>query len=329
VLVQTIDVGEPIAITTKWWDDAGAPLNPATLNLTIFRPDGTSLVVAKGAMTQGATTDVWNYRTTATQRGLWRVHAEATDGSGAVLTPQDFAVLVDPDEATGWCGQWATWSDVAACGTPPSADEAQKDVWLDQATELLYLLTDRSYPGICTVTRSLCYACRTCAPDICSCDPYPSVDLGGRYPVWGAWDVTERGVVLDPTAYTVRGRRWLLRTDGQPWNAGVAWRASDPDWLRVTWAYGRQPPTSGRLAAARFALEIARRCKGLDCGLPQRITNVNREGLTYTVLDTMSILAEGRTGLDLVDTWIIAERRARKAPPHGYWPGLTPSRRIV
>lgn len=334
--MDNIDIGETIPVVTRWWDGDGAPIEPSAITLTIAKPDGTTVTKTKADLTPASSTtpasvlDIWSIDLIGDIAGLWRIHATATLAGDAAV-PQDFMVLVGVEEQTGPCGQWASWDDVARCGgNVPELDAAQQDIMLDQATEILYLLSGRKYPGICTATRALCYACQSCAPAICSCDPYPSVDLGGRYPVWAAWDVTLDGVLLDASAYEVRGRRWLVRTDGQTWPLGMNWSASDPDAFSVTWAYGRQPPLSGRLAAARYALEQAKLCVGLPCGInPQSATNVNREGLTYTVLDVDGVIADGRTGLSSVDAWLVADAQTSKAAPHMYHPSLGASRRIV
>lgn len=333
--MDNVDVGEQLPIVTKWWDADGVPAEPDTIVVTIHKPDGSTVALTKanlsGTKSDPANTalDVWSADVLANVAGLWRITASATT-AGDTATPQEFMVLVGVEEATGWCGQWVTWADVERCGTPPDLDPAGQDLVLDQATEILYLLSGRRYPGICTATRALCYACHSCYPAICSCDPYPSVDLGGRYPVWAAWDVKLAGVLLAPTAYEIRGRRWLVRIDGDVWPLGLTWRAEDPDAFAVTWAYGRQPPLSGRLAAARYALEAARLCAGQPCVLnSQSATNVVREGVTYTVLDADSVIALGRTGLGSVDAWLVADEKSLKPEPHIYHPLLGASRRIV
>lgn len=333
--MDNVDVGEPIPYRTRWWDEDGAPVEPSAIVTTIDKPDGTTLTKAKtdmtgsSSLTPASTLDVWELELTADVAGLWRFHSEATvDGDKTV--PSDFAVLVGVDDATGWCGQWASWDDVTRCGSPPTLDRIGMDLVLDAATEVLFNLSGRRYPGICTVTRSLCFACHACAPAICSCDPYPSIDLGGRYPVWDAWDVKLAGVTLPRSSYVVRGRRWLVRTDGQVWPYGTAYVSGNPDPMVASWAYGRQPPVGARLAAARYANELAKLCIGAACGIaPQSARSVNREGTTYVVLDADQVIAEGRTGIGPIDAWLVADERAQKAPAHIYHPALGASRRLA
>ena len=145
--------------------------------------------------------------------------------------------------------------------------------------------------------------------------------------------VAVRTIELPPSAYTVRGRRWLVRLDGQVWPSG--WFSvppmpdqPDPNEFRVSWAYGRIPPLGGKMAAAQFALEIAKRCAGdKTCQLPQRVSNITREGVSYTILDTMQTIADGRTGIATVDLWLLADKRGRQPRPHLYAPYVGATRR--
>jgi len=328
--VDMLDVGEPLLIRTTWWDENGDAVNPSTIALTITKPDGTVVSKTKADMTS-TVVGVWEYDTTGDQAGLWRIHAVAVAGGRTQIL--DDQVLVGIDDSTGPCDAWVTWDDVEACGTiklpaGQTIDPAAAQLWLDQATEILYDLSGRRYPGICTATRSLCFACQSCWPTICSCDPYPSIDLGGKFPVLGAWDVTVDGVTLAPSAYTIRGRRWLVRLDGQVWTQ-TGWNfAQDPAGFRVSWAYGRVPPAAGKAAAAKLASEIAKRCVGdKTCQLPQRVTSINREGVTFTVIDPMRMLDEGKTGVYEIDLWLMSEKAGMKPRPHIYHPALGASRR--
>lgn len=323
--MQTLEIGEIAPIKTTWWDKNNVPTNPTAIVLTITKPDGTLVNKTKVDMHQGATTDIWIYDQLIDQAGAWRVLAVGTVGTDTVK--QDDVFLAGVDENTGPCEPWCTWDDVTACATPPTLSPAARELVLDQATEILYNLSGQKYPGLCTVTRSLCFACQACFPSMCSCVPYPSVDLSGRFPVWAAYDVYLDGVLLAPAKYTVRDRRWLVRLDGQVWPTG--WNSMDPDDFRVSWVYGQPVPLGGKAAAASFALQIAKLCAGdKTCQLPQRVTQINREGISYTILDPMTMIAEGRTGLADIDLWLEADKVGSKPKPHIYHPGIGATARL-
>lgn len=329
--MQTQDVGEVAILTSTWFDADGEPANPTTIVLTVTHPSGAQDSYNKAQLTAVSTSE-YEKAITPDAAGVWRYTFLGTIDGNPV--EQGGLLLVAVADNTGPCEQWATWDEALGCGSltipvgDPDPTPGQIDVWLDQATEIMYLLSGSQYPGICEATRSLCFACCGCYPAMCSCDPYPSVDLGGRFPVWGAWDVYVDGVLLDPSAYEIQGKRWLVRKDGQVWtNSG--WNfGQDPTGFRVSWAYGRRPPAGGRAAAAKLALEIARRCVGdKTCALPSRVTNINREGVTFTVLDSMKMLQEGRTGVYEIDLWLMADQQGRKPRPHAFHPALGGQRR--
>jgi hypothetical protein len=62
---------------------------------------------------------------------------------------------------------------------------------------------------------------------------------------------------------------------------------------------------AGRMAARVLALEFAKLWAGdEDCALPQRITSVSRQGVSYTILDQQDFLDELKTGLYVVDLFL-------------------------
>jgi hypothetical protein len=59
------------------------------------------------------------------------------------------------------------------------------------------------------------------------------------------------------------------------------------------------------MAARRVAQEFVKLWEGdTDCALPQRVTSVTRQGVTYTVLDSQDFLEEMRLGIYEVDLFL-------------------------
>jgi hypothetical protein len=92
--------------------------------------------------------------------------------------------------------------------------------------------------------------------------------------------------------------------------------------IEVTYSYGANPPTLGKMAARRVAIEFVKLWEGdSDCALPQRITSVSRQGVTYTVLDSQDFLEEMRLGIYEVDLFLKtvnpnrAQRRSKVFSP--------------
>lgn len=75
--------------------------------------------------------------------------------------------------------------------------------------------------------------------------------------------------------------------------------------IEVTYTYGQLPPTAGRMAARMLAQQFALMWEGSDeCTLPDRVTSVSREGISYTILDQQDFVADLRTGVYAVDLFL-------------------------
>lgn len=149
----------------------------------------------------------------------------------------------------------------------------------------------------------------------CSCDALASIVLPG--PVYEVDEVTIDGDTLDPSAYRVDGRSRLVREDGGRWPAvqRLDRPAGDPDTWTVTYRRGRPVPEQGQVAAGVLACEMAKAVRGDgDCALPQRLQTVTREGVTVGIVDSFEDLADGRTGVWVVDAFIAAATRPRRRP---------------
>jgi hypothetical protein len=330
--MQTLDVGELATITTTWYDTLGQPAEPSAITLDLIKPDGTTVVLTKAdasgssSLVPPGTLDTWVFTYIVDQAGLWRYDVSGIV-NGAPVEQPSAAFLVGVVQRTGPCEPWTTWEDVAACGGSSIAqlNAVQRENAIDQASELLWNLSGRVYPGVCETTRGLCLSCLYCYPLWCTCEPWNAIDLGRRMPVLAVWDVTVNGVVLAPTAYKLVDRRYLVRTDGQIWPRYID--MADPNLMHATWAYGRAIPGAGRKAAAVLASELAKACAGdSSCALPQRVTQVAREGTTYIVLDPQSYVKDGFTGLFSVDYWLEADRRGRKPRARIFAPGAPRTR---
>lgn len=324
--MQTQDIGEPRQLTSSWYNADGEGVEPSLITLTVTHPDGSIDSYTKAALTMGATTAEWYRWITPNANGLWRYTFVGTIDGFPVQ--QDGSFLVGEGSSSspaGPCEPWTTWAEVAECGAPTNLTPAQQELAVDQASEILFNLSGRFYTGICETTRSLCFGCSICYPTCCDCGPAGSIDLGA--PTWGAWDVYVDGVKLLPSAYKIVARRYLTRLDGQAWPSG--WDVTDPYSFRATWAQGLPIPGGARRAAQQFAVEIAKSCgNDASCQLPKRVTNVVREGVTYTILDSMQYIKEGRTGLPMVDLWLVADREGRRGKPRIYHPAAPRVRKL-
>ncbi len=75
----------------------------------------------------------------------------------------------------------------------------------------------------------------------------------------------------------------------------------------VTYVWGVNPPAGGRSAAAALADQFLLAWdQDDDCKLPQRVTNVTRQGVSWTILDAQDFLDEGKTGIYTIDLFLRA-----------------------
>lgn len=100
-----------------------------------------------------------------------------------------------------------------------------------------------------------------------------------------------------PDAYFITDHRYLNASPGSTWTlcSGV----------NVIYVYGTPPPMAGRMAAKMFADELLKSVTDPEsCQLPQRVTSVTRQGMSFTLLDPQDFLEKGRTGIYAVDLFL-------------------------
>jgi hypothetical protein len=237
------------------------------------------------------------------------------------------------------CEPWA--AEFPCSGVPQSTDDEILAANLMVATEVLWALSGRRY-GTCTETvrpcrrepagrldariwvapemwswpRAWSYACGRCSGE-CGCAATPSIVLWRR-PVTAILDVVVDGETLTADAYRLDDHRRLVRTDGEQWPTSQDPDAPDgsPGTWSVSYRWGTPPPTAGVAAVQTLACELTRGQLGLDCALPERVTSVSRQGISYTISDPTSLLDKGRTGIYTVDLFLAAVNpNGNKRPP--------------
>lgn len=96
--------------------------------------------------------------------------------------------------------------------------------------------------------------------------------------------------------YLVPGTNLLRRNDG------AAWRGD----IDIVFRHGNDAPPSAKPLIAMYACELAKRCTGAPCELPEGIKVLSRPGVQFgdeVILDT-EYRREGLTGYRPLDDWI-------------------------
>jgi hypothetical protein len=103
--------------------------------------------------------------------------------------------------------------------------------------------------------------------------------------------------VLPSADYQVANRSVIYLTNKTPWNFNGG--------ITVTYEYGQMPPAMGRMAAIDLAEEFLLSINDpAECALPDRVTQVTRLGLSFTMKDPAVLAAMRMTGLASVDLFL-------------------------
>lgn len=339
--------GEEATFVILQYDGDGAPVSVSSLALTLLDPDGTEVAgpLPGVLVAPGRYEVLWTVPANAALGG-WTARWDASYDGEEASAVEPFTVTVAPDgpgpgpgpEAPGSpiCLPWCSPDDLT-CETSGVA-EATIHAAIMAASETLWMLSGRQY-GACEVEVFPCPP--SAAPgrsafgagwapvreggawlnvcghaSRCGCGPVAALTLP---PVAGVdvMAVTIDGVALPHEAWEVQyvgPRRRLVRLDGERWPASNDLDA--PPGSPGTWSlllrYGDALPYLGMQAAPILACEYLKAVVGdSSCALPKRVQNYSRLGESFTLLDPQEFLVEGRTGVDLVDRFLVAVN------PHG------------
>lgn len=236
------------------------------------------------------------------------------------------------------CTPWATVADVPEeCQDTPDLER-----WLAVATDVLFELSGRQFPGTCIDVvrpcarwdswggvpasalaglgyttgghpygyRSAWGSCSCNRGRRCGCGSVPEITLGA-FPVVAVDEILVDGAVLDPQFYRVDDFRYLVRlpnddgsNPGWPCCQHVTLDATEPGTWQVTFRYGTMPNSAGVAAAALYACELAKGAAGGECALPEKTRTVVAQGVTVDLGDVTNFADGGFTGIRLTDLWL-------------------------
>ena len=130
------------------------------------------------------------------------------------------------------------------------------------------------------------------------------------------------GEIIDPSKYYLADHSTLIGVSGANWFSSR---------VEVTYTYGSPPPTAGRAAARVLATELVKLYEGDDtCALPQRVTSISRQGVSYTLLDSQDFIDELRTGIYAIDLFLkTANPDKARARSRVFSPDIPRARRIT
>lgn len=349
----SIGVGDTLpALTEDLKNGDGTPLvvTGSTVRLHLYAMDGT-LVLDKAATIidgpNGRVSYAWQAADTTTLgAGEFFRKWVVTYGAGAVVSVPDgqFGYLVEVSAPVAGgpaavaptlaCAAWCTASDVAAQPGVDEVDPARLLRAAAVASDILFLLTGRQFPGVCTddvrpnrvewfgsgligsvsvSTGQVFGSAASAYQDFVSdrnlgVGAISEIRLPG-YPVLSIIAVTVDGVVLPSSAYKINDDRWLTRVDGHFWPIlqDITKPPTELGTFRVQYRFGASPGPSGSLAAAAYGAQVLKAWgNAADCSLPAHTRQVLRQGLSVQVDDVKEYLDDGLTGVGPADDFIRA-----------------------
>lgn len=216
---------------------------------------------------------------------------------------------------------WADLVDLPADRPAlPGGDEEWRR-YLLAASETLYGLTGRRYGGVRERAVEL-YAPPSCGGDPCrACRPR-AVRLPNR-PVDALLVVRlPDGTALPVTDYRIARGGYL---EPAPGVAARLPTCAAP--LRIRYRHGRSPGDAGRVHAAHLALALGRARLDPDSSpLPGTVTQIVRQGVTFTQQAASTLIGQGMTGLAPVDSWVLSVNPTRMRRPARSWSPDTEAR---
>lgn len=344
--------GLTITLQGQYVDADGNAADPVDPQVDIINPSGVT-VVSNATPTAEGPTGLFSYEYATAEdapMGVWSaVWTGLVDGQPASAVTE-FSVIPAPG-SSGPCGAWPAILTCPTGSYSPTGDGGVADA-VQVATDILWMLSGQQF-GVCQVSVRPCRTdlyvgplpystgpeplfdgsrwLNVCGhtPGACGCTEVPEVSLSPA-PVVAILEVLIDGEVLDASSYRVDNGHLLVRTDGERWPAcqDLAADVDEENTWQVTYTYGLTVPTAGQYAVGDYACELLKGWNGEECALPQRVTDITRQGVSMTVLDSQDFLDNFLTGLASVDRWL------RAVNPHGlmrrpaiYSPDRPPPRR--
>jgi hypothetical protein len=79
--------------------------------------------------------------------------------------------------------------------------------------------------------------------------------------------------------------------------------------VRVSYTIASNLPPGTEAVTAWLATEYGKAAAGAACSLPERITSITRQGVSWTLLDPQDFYDKGFSGMGRVDNWLAPVKR--------------------
>jgi hypothetical protein len=232
--------------------------------------------------------------------------------------------------APAWslCTDWITDEQLtdgcAACETDLThVSETDRAYAITLASQVLFELTGRRWPGLCTTTNE-----RPCGRHVvgcCDCPHLSAIRLSNGPVDASSIVVTADGEVVPTDEYAlIRGRMVIGLTDPLtgirrvwPCCQRLDLPLTEEGTLAFTYQWGNLPPEGSVLPATFLARDYALACASggqcSSCSIPEDVQNLVRQGMSMAIPDPKVLLSDGFTGVGITDAWLASLRFGAKA----------------
>lgn len=205
----------------------------------------------------------------------------------------------------GPCTSYLAGADLAGNSRVGAATAAELDPFCEEASQIMYVLLGRQFPGVCSATlrpirrelesymgrnwMATAYPFDSLSAPMAALLGVPTHSNGDPIPL----PVTTRtleAVMLDGAPFTdcaLVGRN-LYRTDGEPWpDTQKVWVAdTEPGTFSVAITFGPDTPAGVVSATRELAIQLWLDSEASpDCLLPPGTTSVSRQGMSVSLDD--------------------------------------------
>lgn len=192
---------------------------------------------------------------------------------------------------------------IESCSKASNSDPTDDEVLdaIEDASLIVYYMTGRQFNGV---------AQTKVTPDV-SCWCAPNRIKMGLWPITNIIAVRENGVNQNPANYHVDEYKYIVKDSGEPFPHSANWyeTGAGPDdnedspggfVFDITVEHGIPAPRLVKRATKAMACSLFDATSD-DCGLPERVTSITRQGISMQIEDFVGLIGRGSTGIYEVD----------------------------
>lgn len=171
-----------------------------------------------------------------------------------------------------------------------------------------------------------CWQC-SCGCEECTCWGGDTLDVPWT-PIRDVVEIRIDGIVLDPSSYQVVESSKIVRTDGGHWPMLCE---NGTDGFTVTYNYGIDLPTGGKLVFAQYICEKVKECLGIECSISKihRYQTKSEVKNSFVFTPSAEFLYNNMlTGFAPLDSWIMTDLGGKTRHAPAAWP-RKPAGRII